>query len=64
MGEFFVFLVFFDQLVINMVNLDICCGEYIIGFFVCFGFWVDVIQVLISLGRRLLLFGNVYGGDV
>jgi hypothetical protein len=42
---------------------DIRRGEYITGFFVRSGFWIDAIQVLTSLGRRSPLFGNPTGGD-
>jgi hypothetical protein len=42
---------------------DIRKGEYITGFFVRSGFWIDAIQVLTSLGRRSPLFGNPSGGD-
>ncbi|GAB1317241.1 Peptidase family-domain-containing protein [Madurella fahalii] len=44
-------------------EMDIRRGEYITGFFVRSGFWIDAIQVLTSLGRRSPLFGNPYGGD-
>ncbi|VBB81360.1 Putative zinc metalloproteinase [Podospora comata] len=44
-------------------DMDIRRGEYITGFFVRSGFWVDAIQVLTSLGRRSPLFGNAHGGD-
>ncbi|KAK3305525.1 putative peptidase family-domain-containing protein [Chaetomium strumarium] len=44
-------------------ELDVRRGEYITGFFVRSGFWIDAIQVLTSLGRRSTLFGNAHGGD-
>ncbi|KAL2128643.1 hypothetical protein VTI74DRAFT_8903 [Chaetomium olivicolor] len=44
-------------------EMDIRRGEYITGFFVRSGFWIDAIQVLTSLGRRSPLFGNPHGGD-
>ncbi|KAL2024777.1 hypothetical protein VTK56DRAFT_5598 [Thermocarpiscus australiensis] len=44
-------------------DMDIRRGEYITGFFVRSGFWIDAIQVLTSLGRRSPLFGNPHGGD-
>ncbi len=43
--------------------VDIRRGEYITGFFVRSGFWIDAIQVLTSLGRRSPLYGNPHGGD-
>jgi hypothetical protein len=42
---------------------DIRRGEYISGFFVKSGFWIDAVQVLTSLGRRSPLFGNGHGGS-
>ncbi|KAL2263118.1 hypothetical protein VTK26DRAFT_8139 [Humicola hyalothermophila] len=44
-------------------DMDIRRGEYITGFFVRSGFWIDAIQVLTSLGRRSPLYGNAHGGD-
>ncbi|KAK3899664.1 putative peptidase family-domain-containing protein [Staphylotrichum tortipilum] len=47
----------------DVFELDIRRGEYITGFFVRAGFWIDAIQVLTSLGRSSPVFGNPYGGD-
>ncbi|KAK4099904.1 hypothetical protein N658DRAFT_428908 [Parathielavia hyrcaniae] len=47
----------------DVFDMDIRRGEYITGFFVRCGFWIDAIQVLTSLGRRSPLFGNASGGD-
>lgn len=44
-------------------DLDIRRGEYISGFFVRSGHWIDAIQVLTSLGRRSPIFGNAHGGS-
>ncbi|GJC77773.1 putative zinc metalloproteinase YIL108W [Colletotrichum liriopes] len=38
-------------------------GEYISGFYVRSGFWIDAIQVLTSLGRRSPVYGNAHGGS-
>jgi len=43
--------------------LDIRRGEYITGFNVRAGVWIDAVQVLTSLGRRSPMFGNVHGGS-
>lgn len=42
---------------------DIRRGEYITGFNVRAGVWIDAIQVLTSLGRRSPMFGNAHGGS-
>ncbi|EFQ31812.1 metallopeptidase [Colletotrichum graminicola M1.001] len=42
---------------------DIRRGEYISGFYVRSGFWIDAIQVLTSLGRRSPVYGNAHGGS-
>lgn len=42
---------------------DIRKGEYITGFVVRSGLWVDGIQILTSLGNRSPFFGNKHGGD-
>ncbi|KAL2163709.1 hypothetical protein VTH06DRAFT_5767 [Thermothelomyces fergusii] len=47
----------------DVFDMDIRRGEYITGFFVRSGFWIDAIQILTSLGRRSPLFGNPHGGD-
>lgn len=47
----------------DVFDMDIRRGEYITGFFVRSGFWIDGIQVLTSLGRRSPLYGNAHGGS-
>ncbi|KAK4156447.1 putative peptidase family-domain-containing protein [Chaetomidium leptoderma] len=47
----------------DVFDMDVRRGEYITGFFVRSGFWVDAIQVLTSLGRKSPLFGNPHGGS-
>jgi hypothetical protein len=42
---------------------DVRRGEYISGFLVRAGFWIDGIQILTSMGRRSTMFGNAHGGD-
>ncbi|RYO79793.1 hypothetical protein DL764_009979 [Monosporascus ibericus] len=44
-------------------EMDIRRGEYITGFFVRSGFWIDAMQVLTSLGRRSPIYGNAHGGS-
>ncbi|KAK3989683.1 putative peptidase family-domain-containing protein [Cladorrhinum sp. PSN332] len=44
-------------------DMDIRRGEYITGFHVRSGYWIDAIQVLTSLGRKSPLYGNAHGGD-
>ncbi|KAK7437832.1 hypothetical protein CaCOL14_002329 [Colletotrichum acutatum] len=44
-------------------DFDIRRGEYISGFYVRSGAWIDAIQVLTSLGRRSPIFGNAQGGS-
>ncbi|KAL3426185.1 zinc metalloproteinase [Phlyctema vagabunda] len=44
-------------------NLDTRRGEYLTGFYVRAGFWVDGIQILTSLGRKSPVFGNPVGGS-
>lgn len=48
---------------VGVYDLDIRKGEYISGFVIRSGFWVDGIQVLTSLGNRSPFFGNKHGGD-
>lgn len=43
--------------------LDVRRGEYISGFVVRSGFWIDGIQILTSLGRKSPVYGNANGGD-
>jgi hypothetical protein len=38
-------------------------GEYITGFYVRSGFWVDGIAIMTSLGRKSTVFGNITGGS-
>lgn len=47
----------------DVFNLDTRKGEYIAGFVVRSGFWVDGIQVLTSLGRKSPFYGNAFSGD-
>lgn len=44
-------------------DMDIRRGEYITGFSVRSGFWIDGIQVLTSMGRRSPMYGNAHGGS-
>ncbi|KAI1406297.1 putative peptidase family-domain-containing protein [Hypoxylon fuscum] len=44
-------------------ELDVRRGEYITGFFVRSGQWIDGIQVLTSLGRKSPIYGNANGGS-
>lgn len=44
-------------------NLDTRRGEYITGFYVRSGFWIDGVQILTSLGRKSPIFGNAIGGS-
>lgn len=47
----------------DVFELDIRRGEYITGFNVRSGFWIDAIQVLTSSGRKSPVYGNAHGGD-
>ncbi|KAL2268120.1 hypothetical protein VTJ83DRAFT_2966 [Remersonia thermophila] len=47
----------------DVFELDVRRGEYITGFVVRSGFWIDGIQVLTSLGRKSPLYGNANGGS-
>ncbi|EFW99993.1 zinc metalloproteinase [Grosmannia clavigera kw1407] len=47
----------------DMFEMDVRRGEYISGFSVRSGFWVDGIQILTSLGRRSPVYGNAQGGS-
>ncbi|UKZ66927.1 uncharacterized protein TrAtP1_008092 [Trichoderma atroviride] len=42
---------------------DIRRGEYLTGFVVRAGFWIDGIQLLTSLGRKSAMFGKAHGGS-
>ncbi|KIN00959.1 hypothetical protein OIDMADRAFT_103664 [Oidiodendron maius Zn] len=44
-------------------NLDTRRGEYISGFYVRSGVWVDGIAIMTSLGRKSAFFGNATGGS-
>lgn len=44
-------------------ELDVRRGEYISGFYVRSGFWIDGIQILTSLGRRSPVYGDAHGGS-
>lgn len=46
----------------DAVEFDLRRGEYLSGFIVRAGFWIDGIQILTSLGRKSAMFGNAYGG--
>ena len=47
----------------EIILTDIRRGEYITGFFVRSGFWIDAVQVLTSLGRKSAVYGNATGGS-
>ncbi|KAK5653577.1 hypothetical protein OQA88_8839 [Cercophora sp. LCS_1] len=47
----------------DVFEMDIRRGEYITGFHVRSGAWIDGIQVLTSLGRRSPMYGNAHGGS-
>ncbi|KAI5466487.1 putative peptidase family-domain-containing protein [Mariannaea sp. PMI_226] len=47
----------------DVFEFDIRRGEYISGFCVRAGFWIDGIQILTSLGRKSPMFGNAHGGE-
>ncbi|WQF78377.1 Putative jacalin-like lectin domain-containing protein [Colletotrichum destructivum] len=44
-------------------EFDIRRGEYISGFYVRSGSWIEAIQILTSLGRRSPVYGNAHGGS-
>ncbi|CAK7262891.1 hypothetical protein SEPCBS57363_000276 [Sporothrix epigloea] len=44
-------------------EMDVRRGEYISGFNVRCGVWIDGIQILTSLGRRSTMYGNAHGGS-
>ncbi len=44
-------------------STDLRRGEYISGFNVRSGLWIDGIQILTSLGRRSPMYGNAHGGS-
>ncbi|KAH6677527.1 zinc metallo protein-like proteinase [Halenospora varia] len=43
--------------------LDTRRGEYITGFYLRSGFWVDGVAIMTSLGRKSPVFGNATGGS-
>lgn len=43
--------------------LDTRRGEYITGFYVRSGLWLDGIAIMTSLGRKSQVFGNPAGGS-
>lgn len=45
------------------IATDIRRGEYLTGFVVRAGFWIDGIQLLTSLGRKSAMFGKAHGGS-
>ena len=47
----------------DVFEMDVRRGEYISGFTVRCGFWIDGIQILTSLGRRSPVYGNALGGS-
>ncbi|KAI0121657.1 putative peptidase family-domain-containing protein [Xylariales sp. AK1849] len=44
-------------------EMDVRRGEFVAGFVVRSGFWIDAIQVLTSLGRKSPVYGNAHGGS-
>lgn len=44
-------------------ELDRRRGEYLSGFIVRAGSWIDGLQVMTSLGRKSAMFGNAHGGS-
>ncbi|CAL3971726.1 hypothetical protein PZA11_005026 [Diplocarpon coronariae] len=44
-------------------NLDTRKGEYITGFYVRSGFWIDGLAIITSLGRKSAVYGNQNGGS-
>ncbi|KOS18051.1 putative zinc metalloproteinase [Escovopsis weberi] len=47
----------------DLFELDVRRGEYLSGFIVRAGYWIDGLQILTSLGRRSPMFGNAHGGS-
>lgn len=45
------------------VSVDTRRGEYVLGFYVRSGFWIDAIQILTSTGRKSEIYGNAHGGS-
>ncbi|KAH6653752.1 putative peptidase family-domain-containing protein [Truncatella angustata] len=44
-------------------DMNVRRGEYITGFIVRSGLWVDAVQVLTSMGRKSPMYGNAHGGS-
>ncbi|KAL5323406.1 hypothetical protein ACEPPN_007941 [Leptodophora sp. 'Broadleaf-Isolate-01'] len=44
-------------------NLDTRKGEYITGFYLRSGFWIDGLAIMTSLGRKSAVYGNANGGS-
>ncbi|KAK6194246.1 hypothetical protein LQW54_011631 [Pestalotiopsis sp. IQ-011] len=44
-------------------EMNVRRGEYITGFVVRAGLWIDAIQVLTSTGRKSPMYGNAHGGS-
>lgn len=43
--------------------IDIRRGEFILGFYIRAGLWIDGIEILTNLGRKSGVFGNAKGGN-
>lgn len=52
-----------QPLLILIRYVDTRRGEYILGFYVRSGFWIDGIQILTSTGRKSEIYGNAHGGS-
>lgn len=46
-----------------LTEIDVRRGEYITGFNLRSGFWIDGLQILTSLGRKSPMYGNAHGGS-
>ncbi|KHO01079.1 zinc metalloproteinase [Metarhizium album ARSEF 1941] len=44
-------------------EFDVRRGEYLSGLLVRAGLWIDGVQILTSLGRKSVIFGNAHGGS-
>ncbi|KAH6891004.1 putative peptidase family-domain-containing protein [Thelonectria olida] len=47
----------------DVFEFDVRRGEYISGFLVRAGFWIDGVQILTTLGRKSPVFGNAHSGE-
>ncbi|KKF96769.1 putative zinc metalloproteinase [Ceratocystis platani] len=47
----------------NVFEFDVRRGEYISGFLVRSGAYIDAVQIMTSLGRKSGLYGNAHGGS-